>query len=195
MTEIKYRGPLTNKQLERLRKYLKQNGKLIKSAFEEVIFFDTSIFPQIGDFVTGFSRVSLKSDSRGLILRIKEGNPSNPIRDEIAIDVKKKQCVNLIYFLNHLGLKYGYYRPAHREEYALGKIVVSIKTKCVMDNHFELELKKGVSMNNTEIASVLNKLNLHLWSKEKYQQRINSKMLKFPTINVYESQIWKKFIA
>lgn len=136
MTEIKYRGPLNSRQLKELSEYLTHKGKLIESNNEKVVFFDTSIFPQIGDFVTGFSRVSLKSDKRGAVLRIKDGNPSDPERNEIGVDIKEKDCASLVYILNCLGLKYGFYRPVKRERFVLGNITVSIKTKCVMGDHF-----------------------------------------------------------
>lgn len=190
MTEIKLRGNLTQKQLVQITKYLKEKGKLIKSGNEQVVFFDTSIFPQIGDFATGFSRVSLKLDQNGALFRIKEGNPSNPKRNEIVVAIKKKHCPNLTYILNHLGLKYGYYRPAYRQDFKLKKIIISIKTKCVMGNHFEIELMEGVSLTDPTITWLLKEFNLHIWSKVKYQSRIHAKMKKFPAINVYESNIW-----
>lgn len=191
MTEIKYRGPLKNKQLKDLRKYLTQKGKLIESTYEKVVFFDTSIFPQIGDFVTGFSRVSIKSDKLGTVLRIKDGNPSDPKRNEIAVDIKKKDCVNMVYILNCLGLKNGFYRPAYREKFLLDNITVSIKTKCVMGDHFEIELSNGASIKDSGIINLLNKFCLKFWPKKKYQQRINNKMKGFPALNVYESNIWE----
>lgn len=192
MIEIKYRGPLNKNQLEILSKYLSKKGKLIESTYEKVVFYDTSIFPQIGDFITGFSRVSLKANRHGAVLRIKDGNPSAPLRNEIVVFIKKKQCANLVYILHCLGLKYGYYRPVYREKYLLENIVVSIKTKCIMGDHFEIELKEGTSINDLKIINLLKKFSLFIWSKNKYQQRINYKMKRFPAVNVYESNIWTK---
>jgi len=192
MTEIKHRGYLTKKQLGQITKYLKENGKLLKDGYEQTVYFDTSIFPQIGDFATGFSRVSLKSSQNEAVFRIKDGDPSDPKRNEIAVIIKKKNCQNLIYILSHLGLKYGYYRPTYRQIFKIKKVIISIKTKCVMGNHFELELKKGVSITDPTIMFLLKKFNLQFWSKIKYQERIHEKMRKFPAINVYESNIWSK---
>ena len=192
MTEIKHRGYLTKKQLAQTIKYLKKNGKLIKAEYEETVYFDTSIFPQIGDFATGFSRVSLKSDQKGAVFRIKDGDPSDPKRNEISVAIKKKYCQNLIYILCHLGLKYGYYRPAYRQVFTLNIVIISIKTESVMGDHFEIELKRGVSITDTTITLLLKKFNLHFWSKVKYQDRIHTKMKKSPAINVFESKIWSK---
>jgi hypothetical protein len=192
MTEIKYRGPLTKKQVEDLSRYIIQKGTLIESTYEKVVFFDTSIFPQIGDFVTGFSRVSVKEDKHGAVLRIKDGNPSDPKRNEISVAIKKRHCANLVYILNCLGLKYGYYRPAYREKFLLGNIAILIKTKCVMGDHFEIELPEETSVNDPMVINLLKKFSLVFWSKRKYQERINYKMKKFPALNVYESNIWPK---
>ncbi|MCW3111490.1 MAG: hypothetical protein JWQ09_5996 [Segetibacter sp.] len=190
MTEEKYRGQLTRRQLPKVLKYLAKKAKLINSNFEQVLYFDTSIFPQIGDFVTGFSRISLKSTPDKTVFRIKHGNPSDPKRDEIAITIKKKDCPNLLYILNQLGLKYGYYRPAYRQDFLLENSIISIKTKCVMGDHFEIELKKGASLQDSAMNFLIRTYNLKFWSREKYQERIHTKMQKSPAINVYESSIW-----
>lgn len=190
MTEEKYRGHLTKKQLGLLLNYLKKNGKLIRSDIEQVVYFDTSIFPQIGDFVSGFSRVSLKSTPVRSVLRIKDGNPSDSIRKEIAVTIKRKDCPNLLYILNQLGLKCGYYRPAYRQDFLIQKIIISIKTKCAMGDHFEIEVKKGASIKDPTIQFLLNTYNLRFWSREQYQERIAANMKKSPPINVYESDLW-----
>jgi hypothetical protein len=190
MTEEKYRGHLTKAQLPKLLTYLKKKAKLISSNFEQVVYFDTSIFPQIGDFVTGFSRVSLKSSPAKTVFRIKHGNPSDAKRDEIVITIKKKECPNLLYILNQLGLKYGYYRPAFRQDFLFENCIISIKTKCVMGDHFEIELKIGASLQDPAISFLIKTCNLKFWSKEKYRERIHAKMQKFPAINVYESNLW-----
>lgn len=190
MTEIKYRGPLSEKQVKGLTDYLTQKGTLIESGYEQVVFFDTSIFPQIGDFVSGFSRLSIKADKNGAFLRIKEGNPSDHKRNEIAVVIKKRDCANLVYILNSLGLKNGYYRPVFRKKFVLHNFVVSIKTKCVMGNHFEIELPNVDILNAPRVKNLLNKFSLYFWSKKQYQQRIDQKMKKFPLVNVYESNIW-----
>lgn len=192
MTEIKHRGYLTKKQSMQITKYLKKEGKLIKAQYEQAVYFDTSIFPQIGDFATGFSRVSLKSYQKGAVFRIKDGDPSDPKRNEISVAITKKHCQNLIYILSHLGLKYGYYRPAYRQVFRLNNIIISIKTECVMGDHFEIELKNGITIGDPTITLLLKKFNLKFWTKEKYQDRIHEKMKGFPAIDVYESNIWNK---
>lgn len=190
MTEIKHRGYLTQQQLVRIINYLKKHATLIKAGYEQAIYFDTSIFPQIGDFKTGFSRISLKSDDNGAVFRIKEGDPSDPKRNEISVAIKKKDCQNLICILSHLGLKYGYYRPAYRQIFRLHNQLISIKTKCVMGDHFEIELKKGTTLSDEAITLLQKKCHLQFWSKVQYQDRIHARMKRSPAIDVFESKIW-----
>ena len=190
MTEIKYRGPLTKIQSKKLTDYLLKKAVLAESDYEKVVFFDTSIFPQIGDFTTGFSRLSLKEHTGGAVLRIKDGNPSESLRNEIAVSISNRHCGNVTYILNSLGLKTGFYRPVHRKKFLLENISVSIKTKCIMGDHFEIELNKKTAINDPLLSFLVKKFSLIFWTKLKYQQRINFFMKKFPAVNVVESKIW-----
>lgn len=189
MTEIKYRGPLTDKQMVRLIEYLEFHGKLITSEFERVIFFDTSIFPLIGDFTSGFSRLSIKFDSKGMWLRMKVGNPSDVQRINKVIRIKKAHTENLLFVFNRLGLKYGYYRPAFRSEYYCLDFTIIVKKHCVMGNHFEIEPKKGKRIHQSLIKKFLKDLGLSLWRTQTYQRRITTLMEKFPPIDILESQL------
>ncbi|MEO6730310.1 MAG: hypothetical protein ABIN01_03780 [Ferruginibacter sp.] len=191
MIEVKYRGPLSENQLLQLRRYLKKRGKLVNANNEKVVYFETSIFPQIGDFMTGFSRLSLKSTPSGSVFRIKQGNPSDSERKEKAVRIRKKDCPNLLYILDQLGLKYGYFRPAYREDFLLSKFTVSIKTKCVMGNHFEVDLKQGISVDDPIVQGVLKACKLNFWTMEKYQKKINANIKRVPAIAVYESKLWE----
>lgn len=188
--EIKYRGPLNKNQLKKLVGYLNYHGKEIISDYEKTVYFDTSMYPEIGDFATGMSRISLKSDRKGVVLRIKKGDPAEPKREEINVSLNNKDCLNLLYIFNCLGLKYGYYRPAFRRVFRLNNAVFSIKTRCAMGNHFEIELKNEIQIEEMAITSLLKKLRLSLWSKDQYQRRINNNIKKFPAINIYESTLF-----
>ena len=192
MTEIKYRGPLTKIQKKHLSEYLKNKGQLVESVLEKVVFFDTSIFPAIGDFATGFSRLSLRIIRSKATLRIKKGNPSDHKRNEVALSIKKNQVPKLVYILNSLGLKNGFYRPAFRRSFFIDNFIVSIKTKCVMGDHFEIELLKGSAIKNHPITLLMKKFSLYFWSRDEYQKRIYQKMKKFPAVNVYDSKFWQE---
>jgi adenylate cyclase class IV len=187
--EIKRRGPLSKKQLGELKRFLEQKAKKLNSAFEQSIFFDTSIYPSIGDFETGFSRVSLKITGKTAVLRIKEGNPADAKREERTISIKRKDCSNLIHLLNSLGLKNGFYRPVQREDFQFRGLIISIKTNCVMGNHFEIESAKEIAITDPTIKDLLKKFKLFFWTKEEYLNRIHEKMKKSPVVNISDLNI------
>jgi adenylate cyclase class IV len=190
MIEIKYRGPLTRNKVETLTKYLQKHGTLISSVIEEVVYFDTSIFPEVGDFITGFSRVSIKASKNEVVLRMKEGNPSDNRRPVVKVSVKHSESRNLLLILNRLGLRQGYYRPVFRRLYRLGTFKLAIKTKCIMGDHFELELPTYISVRHSAVQGFITKFDLQFWSTEQYQNRITKNMKASPAINVYESNIF-----
>lgn len=183
-TEVKYRGPLKPIQFQRLQTYLKQNGSILRKEFEEVYFMETSIFPQIGDFETGFSRLSIKLEKDGMTLRMKAGNPSNHKRKVKLVFIRKAECQNMIFILNSLGLTHGYYRPAFREEYQLDGFQVSVKSQCIMGNHFEIELPTTLSINNSQVQKFLIQNKLTIWEKDAYQNRINENIDKVPAVKL-----------
>lgn len=190
MLENKYRGPLNQEKLETLLHYLRHHGKLVREENERAVYFDGSIFPQIGDFNTGFSRISMKFKKSHSEMRLKIGNPSEPRREKIIVKVSKKQTKNLLLILNKLGLKNGYYRPALRSDFELYGTVVSIKTHCVMGDHFEINGKNKAINANQCIGAMISELGLSFWTREHYQKRINRLMKKAPPVNICDSHLF-----
>lgn len=184
MFEIKYRGPLNKEQTRGLVRYLNKYGKLRSEGWEKTVFLDTSIFPQIGDFTTGFSRISIKSDQRSLVLRIKEGNPSDAKRKERKITLREKELPNLIFLLDSLGVHRGFYRPVFRKIYQIDLLKISIKTKCAIGTHFEIELPHESFLNSPVLQTLLKRYKLKFWTKAAYQERIKQGMKKFPAVDL-----------
>lgn len=184
MQEIKYRGPLKDEQARSLIRYLNKYGKLLSSGWEKSLYLDTSIFPQIGDFITGFGRISIKSDKSGVVLRIKEGNPSAVKRKERQITLRKSELPHLLFLLDLLGVHRAFYRPAFRKVYLLGKLKISIKARCAIGIHIELELPNEAYFNSKVVKTLVTRFHLHLWSKEIYQEKIKQGMKKFPAVAI-----------
>ncbi len=191
MQEEKYRGPLSETQLKELLRFLKKKGELVDSHSEETVYFDTTIFPKIGDFKTGFSRVSLKSTPQTCVLRIKKGNPSDAKRTEVGVVIRKKDRLNLLEILHHLGLKSGFYRPLKRQNFVFFNFKISIKTSCVMGNHFEIEPILGATLHDPNIKILAQKCRLKFWSKVQYQKQIEANMRKNPAIDLLGLKFWK----
>lgn len=184
MHEIKYRAPLNEAQARSLIRYLNKEGKLLSSGWEKSLYLDTSIFPQIGDFLTGFSRISIKHNDKGVFLRIKEGNPSDAKRKERQIAIQKKELPHLLFLLHLLGVDRGFYRPAFRKLYQLGKLKVSIKGKCAIGTHVEIEVPSETHFKSNVVQSLIRRFHLSLWSKETYQKKIEQGMKEFPAVNI-----------
>lgn len=184
MYEIKYRGPLDDKQARSLIRYLNKEGKLRSSGWEKALYLDTSIFPQIGDFLTGFSRISIKSNSQGVVLRIKEGNPSDIKRTERQITINRSELPHLLFLFDLLGVHRGFYRPAFRKVYRLEKLKISIKAKCAIGTHVELELPNESYYNSLIVQSLLKRFHLTMWPKEVYQKKIEQGIREFPAVEI-----------
>src|SRR5262249_25117810 len=137
-TEIKYRGPLQNAQVARLTKFLLKHGRMLKHEHEKAFYFESTAFPSIGDFKWGTARISVKVEQKAAYLRLKEGNPASSAREEYKVKVQKSQLANLMYILHRIGFIEGFYRPSLRRDYKYGNLIVTIKTECVMGDHFEI---------------------------------------------------------
>lgn len=187
MLEIKYRGQLTDEQARSFLRYLHKRAVLISSGWEKALYLDTSIFPQIGDFATGFSRISIKQDQKGVTLRIKEGNPSDTKRIERQIKLRTKDLSHVLFLFHLLGVRQGYYRPCFRKVYQLECIKVSVKTKCAIGTHFEFELSNEAALQSEIVQALIKRFHLKFWNKEAYQQKINQGIRKFPPINIQDA--------
>ncbi len=190
MKEIEKRGPLSSNQLDRLTIFLEKEGVLVKQESEKVIFFETKNFPSIGDFKSGLARISLKSDKKESYIRIKEGNPSATTRSEYSVRLNTDDISNMIYILSRLGLTHGFYRPTNRKDYQYANLTISIKTNCVMGDHFEIELNDVNLDLEEEIQNLLHRIELNFWTTEEYKYRIQNLMKTNPAINIIESKIF-----
>lgn len=180
--EIKYRGPLTERQAKDLQQHLSRRGALLSAGWETTLFFDTSIFPQVGDFATGFSRISLKLDKKGTTLRLKEGHPASAVRQERRISLQKKEVPHLLFLLDALGLHQGFYRPAYRRQFALEGVTISLKTECAIGDHFEIELSRESDLQLPLLKDLFSRFGLWCWTAHEYQQRIDEGMQEFPAV-------------
>jgi adenylate cyclase class IV len=188
--EIKYRGPLTTGQIARLLKFLKVKGTCIKVEEEHALYFESTAFPSIGDFNWGIARISVKTHKRTISLRLKEGNAGNHKRQEYEIRMSKSEAPNLFYILHRLGLTEAFYRPAFRHEYRLGNLFIIIKQKCVMGDHFELQLQSDSKESYIELLNFQKKFKLHCWTEKEYKTRITKFMKTSPAIHVLDAHIF-----
>lgn len=189
MIEHEKRGPLSDLQLNSLILFLTNYGELTNDYSEKVIFFDTKDFLSIGDFENGSARLSIKSDQKGTFLRIKEGNPSDTIRSEYSVKLENEDSQNLIYILSRLGLTHGFFRPTTRKDFVWGNLIISIKTNCVMGNHFELELIDSSLDFESSIENLIKEVPLKFWTIKEYKDRINNLLNTNPSVDLVSSKL------
>jgi adenylate cyclase class IV len=195
MYEIELRGPLGKGQAENLMKVLEAEGKLLKQTDEKLLFFETRNFGKIGSFEKGNARLSLKIVNGSAKLRLKYGNALAQDRKEESVEILNGDSRNLLNILYNLGIEEAFYRPTVRWDYFIDGITVSIKTNCVMGDHFEIE--RLVDENNDtflkyemqKLIDFANTHNLSIWSKDDYKNRVTSLMKEYPPVNINEIPI------
>lgn len=180
---------MTEEQARSLVRYLHKNAKPLQSGWEKALYLDTSIFPQLGDFATGFGRISMKDNQKDTMLRIKEGNPSDAKRTERQIKIRKQDTAHLLFLLHLLGVRQGFERSSFRKVYKLGRVKVSVKTKCAIGTHFELELPNESALQSKTVQALVQRFHLKFWSKEAYQQKIEEGMQTFPAIDIQRTTL------
>lgn len=187
--EIKYRGPLAKADIKKLDMHFKQYGSFIKAAQENVFYFESTAFPSIGDFKWGVARVSIKCGKKNIHLRLKDGNAAAHKRQTFTVRVAKSQAVNLVYILDRLGMHEAFYRPVFRREYHYNNLIIIIKQRCVMGDHFEIKLKDDSPQALKELEWFLNKFRLRCWTQTQYKNRITKLMKTSPAIPILNASI------
>jgi adenylate cyclase class IV len=184
--EIKYRGPLSKAQSQRLFTYLQKHGSFIKTEHEKAFYFESTAFPSIGDFKWGIARMSFKVTGRYIILRLKDGNAAANKREEFEVRILRSQLSNLCYIFYRLGMKDVFFRPALRHEYQYGQLTIIVKQKCIMGDHFEAQLKDESKAVKEALHQFIRELRLRCWTSTEYKDRITTLMKKAPAISILQ---------
>lgn len=187
--EIKYRGPLSNSGIAALKKYLQGHAHKIKQENESVYFFESTVFPSIGDFSWGTARLSFKISGPFIFLRFKEGNAAASKRKNYTSKIKRSESKNLFYIFFRLGLTHAFYRPALRTEYKLGSLLIIIKQQCVMGDHFEIQIENESVTVKKELMLFLKKFQLRCWTETEYKNRITKLMKTSPAISLLDVEL------
>lgn len=189
--EIKYRGPLTARNVNLLLQFLKTEAILRKAEHDQVLYLESTAFPSIGDFNWGVARMSIKIAHTTIRLRLKEGNAANHKRDEYEIRLPKSQGSNLLYMLHRLGLTEAFYRPSFRQEFKYGNLIIIIKQQCVMGDHFEVQLQNDLKASHIELHHFLKKFGLVCWTELQYKTRITKLMKTSPALPILDAPFFK----
>ncbi|MBI2133942.1 hypothetical protein HYU11_04640, partial [Candidatus Woesearchaeota archaeon] len=83
--------------------------------------------------------MSLKKDHDQEKIVLKYGDWQKGNRKEIEVLLQKEQFQKALSLLKGLGFKRGYKVPAYGQDFRYQGVQISLKTKAVIDNHFERE--------------------------------------------------------
>lgn len=162
-TEVEIRGPLTEKEYQRLQKFLERKGKLIKAGDQMVIFFHMAEHA-----------MNLKKDHKleKIVLKIGQWQKGN--REEIEVLLRKGQFGNALKLLKGLGYNKGYRIPAFRQDFLYRGIQISLKTKAVIGTHYEMETlaagQREATGKKKSLLAVAKSLRLKVWSEAEYRR-------------------------
>ena len=162
-TEVEIRGPLTEREYQRLLKFLKKNGQLLKEGEQMVVFFEMRRHV-----------MNLKKDHKREKIVLKLGEWQKGNREEIEVVLRKGQFGNALKLFKGLGYKKGYRIPAFRQDFLYQGIQISLKTKAVIGTHYEMETlsvgQKGVGEKKRNLLAVARSLKLKVWSEAEYRR-------------------------
>lgn len=162
--EVEIRGPLTERQYQKLRSFLRKRGKLLAARDQQVIFFHYHKH-----------NLSLKKDHEKEKIVIKLGKDwQKESRQETEVHLEKGQFANALTLLKHLGFTKGYCAPAWREDYLYRRTQISLKTKCVIGPHYEMEKtvtsSAAASALKKRLMALAKELELKVWSEKEYRR-------------------------
>ncbi|MCA9385209.1 hypothetical protein KC717_01015, partial [Candidatus Dojkabacteria bacterium] len=171
--EIEKRGPISQKEKERLVQFLTKKGALIKKTEQLAIFCETD---DINDSKKTVSLNLLKDTSTGdfdCTLKAKLGAWGKHARKEITFPFSEADFESVIGFMEVLGITRACPRFYLRSDYAYDIYKFSIKEEGLLEDHFEIETEiekdEGTDRIEDEILVLLTKLQLTLFDDTYYK--------------------------
>lgn len=162
-TEVEIRGPLTEREYQRLLRFLRKKAQLLKEGEQTVIFFEMRRHA-----------MNLKKDHKAERIVLKLGEWQKGNREEIEVSLRKGQFDNALKLLKGLGFTRGYRIPAFRQDFLYQGVQVSLKTKAVIGTHYEMETLAVSQLEAEEkkrhLLAVARSLKIKVWSEAEYRR-------------------------
>jgi len=167
MIEVEIRGPLNEEEFTNAINFFETNAKKTKEYEEIALFFNENKLLNLpGDTV----RVKVKEKSSKLTFKTGKLGREN----EIEIEIKKEQVGELLKILGNLGFKTVSMAPSLRRDYLFDSVTISLKEKCIIGKHFEMEIlvdkKEDVEKAQQKLMKLSKKLNFNSWSESEYNE-------------------------
>lgn len=160
--EVEIRGPLSYHQLKSLTRKLRKESRFLGKKKQEVIFFQEN---KILHFPKDHLRI--RKDKRGekVCLKLKSGQ-------EIEFFLKEREYKKAITFFKFFGFNHYSISPSWREDYSYQGATISLKWRCIIGPHFEIEKivnnKNETAKTHKKLLILAGHLDLKIWSEKEY---------------------------
>jgi predicted adenylyl cyclase CyaB len=176
MIEVEMRGALEDDSFSKLKAFLEKNAKKQGEDNELVMFIGKNDTLNLkGDSL----RIKKKGDRAKLVF--KGGTIGE--EEEIEVRINPEDILGLLGLLNKFGFEHISFAPSFRADYVFDEIRVSLKNRCIIGPHFEMEIlvdsEKDVESAKEKIKKLLARFKLKDWSVEDYK---NYKDMKWRSI-------------
>lgn len=185
--EKEVRGALSKEHATQIGEYANEIGWKIHTYKQVSIYCDTDHIPSIGSVNGGKGRLIIDIRDSGIKIKIKLGNALSFERREYTIKCAKDSYEAIGVLLNVLGVKDGFVRTFDRTDYVTPEgVQLTVKLNCLMGDHFELERNSDDLSAIEAFNSIINNLDLRIWSKEELAQAIQNDHDKVVSQNICE---------
>lgn len=164
--EVEIRGPLSIKQLKILSAKLKGECKFLGKSNQRVIFFQENKILKLPK-----DCLRIKQDENGELVCFKFQNSFDSCQ-ELEFFLKKGEYQKAIFFFQKIGFLTYSTAPAEREDFLYKNMKISLKNKCIMGPHYEIEKiinqKSALKKTKKELLSLAKEFNLKVWDENEY---------------------------
>ena len=185
--EKEVRGALTKEKAATILEYAEKHGWKYHSYKQVSIYCNTDHIETIGTVTEGKGRLILDIRDGMLKIKIKLGNALSFERNEYSIKCTKDSATAVAVLLKVLGVEEGFVRTFDRTDYiTLNGVQLTVKLHCLMGDHFELERNSDSNDAVETYNSIIDELQLKLWTKEELAQAIQNDHDKVTAQNIYD---------
>ncbi len=185
--EKEVRGALTKEKAAAILEYAESHGWKCHSYKQLSIYCNTDHIESIGTVAGGKGRLILDMRDDVIKIKIKLGNALNFERNEYSIKCANDSAMAVAVLLKVLGVEEGFVRTFDRTDYVTSDgVQLTVKLNCLMGDHFELERNSDSNNAVETYNSIIDELQLKLWTKEELAQAIQNDHDRVTAQNIYD---------
>lgn len=171
--EKELRGPLTEEKYKQIIEYAEQKGWKKHSYKQVTIYCNTDSIPSIGTVTEGKGRLSVDIRDDVIKIKLKVGNALEFSRSQYVTKCTRDSWEAIAVLLQVFGVTTGFGRTFDRTDLVSPNgVKLTTKLHCNMGNHFELERNDDGFETLNEFNTILNELELYVWTKDEYSSAI-----------------------